>query len=126
MVFADNGPGIRPDDVPYIFEPFYSGKGEEGRGLGMYIARQLLERKDYTIEGADKSERLRGGAKLVVSFVKRESKLRLLIKDCSRGLPWTLMIKLRRKPWRGVSKSLARSGGWGGTSSHRKRGGREG
>ena len=24
-----------------------SGKGEEGRGLGLYIARQLLERIDY-------------------------------------------------------------------------------
>ncbi|TSJ60809.1 ATP-binding protein, partial [Starkeya sp. 3C] len=42
MVFADNGPGFRDDDLPYIFEPFFSGKGEEGRGLGLYIARQLL------------------------------------------------------------------------------------
>ena len=70
MVFADNGPGIRADDVPYIFEPFYSGKGEEGRGLGLYIARQLLERHEYTIEMADKSECLLQGANFVVSFIK--------------------------------------------------------
>lgn len=73
MVFADNGPGIRTDDVPYIFEAFYSGKAEEGRGLGLYIARQLLERHDYTIEVAEKSERLLHGANIVVSFVKEET-----------------------------------------------------
>lgn len=70
MVFADNGPGIRADDVPYIFDAFYSGKAEEGRGLGLYIARQLLDRHDYTIEVANKSERLLPGANFVVSFVK--------------------------------------------------------
>lgn len=35
LVFADNGPGVNKDDAPYIFEPFFSGKGEEGRGLGL-------------------------------------------------------------------------------------------
>ena len=72
MVFADNGPGIRADDVPYIFEPFYSGKAEEGRGLGLYIARQLLDRHDYTIDVANKSERLLSGANLVINFVKED------------------------------------------------------
>lgn len=73
LVFADTGPGIRADDVPYIFEPFYSGKAEEGRGLGLYIARQLLDRHDYTIDVANKSERLLSGANLVVSFVKEDA-----------------------------------------------------
>lgn len=73
MIFSDNGPGVREDDKPYIFEPFYSGKGEDGRGLGLYIARQLLERIDYSIELADrKSDRLLSGANFVVSFVKLE------------------------------------------------------
>lgn len=73
LVFADNGPGIKPDDAAYIFEPFYSGRGEEGRGLGLYIARQLLDRHDYSIELADtKRHKLLGGANFVVSFVKDE------------------------------------------------------
>lgn len=73
MVFSDNGPGVREDDMPYIFEPFYSGKGEEGRGLGLYIARQLLERNDYTIELAQlKSEKLLPGANFVINFVGGE------------------------------------------------------
>ena len=70
LIFADNGPGIGDDDVNYIFEPFYSGKGEEGRGLGLYIARQLLERQDFTIDVAPKRarERVLSGANFVVSF----------------------------------------------------------
>jgi len=73
LIFSDNGPGVHPDDKPYIFEAFYSGKGEEGRGLGLYIARQLLERNGYTIELADvKKDKKLPGANFVVSFVMEE------------------------------------------------------
>jgi signal transduction histidine kinase len=73
LVFSDNGPGIKADDAPYIFEPFFSGRGEDGRGLGLYIARQLLERHDYSIELADtKRNRFLSGANFVVSFVAKE------------------------------------------------------
>lgn len=69
MTFSDNGPGIDKEDAPYIFEPFYSGKGDEGRGLGLYIARQLLERSEYSIELAEiKSEKLLPGANFVINF----------------------------------------------------------
>lgn len=70
LIFSDNGPGIDEDDLEYIFEPFYSGKGQEGRGLGLYIARQLLERHDYQILAADENRRKLPGANFVVSFVK--------------------------------------------------------
>jgi signal transduction histidine kinase len=73
LVFSDNGPGIKSEDEPFIFEPFYSGRGEEGRGLGLYIARQLLDRHDYSIELADlKRHKLLSGANFVISFVKDE------------------------------------------------------
>ena len=54
LIFADNGPGIFPDLVPYVFDSFVSGKGDDGRGLGLYIACQLLERMDFTIDIADR------------------------------------------------------------------------
>lgn len=73
MTFGDNGPGIKDEDVPYIFEPFYSGKGEEGRGLGLYIARQLLERQGYAIELATKSQRILSGANFVVTFIQEDA-----------------------------------------------------
>jgi signal transduction histidine kinase len=74
LIFADNGPGVITDLVPYIFDPFVSGKGDDGRGLGLYIARQLLERMDYSIELVDKKrDRILKGACFIVSFVQQES-----------------------------------------------------
>ena len=72
VVFSDNGPGIRDDDKPFIFEAFYSGK-EDGRGLGLYIARQLLQRMGYSISLAEiPSERILSGANFVINFVNSE------------------------------------------------------
>ena len=50
VIFSDSGPGVKENDAPYIFEPFFSGKGEDGKGLGLYIARQLLDRYNSSIE----------------------------------------------------------------------------
>ena len=73
MIFSDNGPGIKKEDIPYIFEAFYSGKGEDGRGLGLYISRKLLERNGYSIEVSDlKDDIILKGANFIVSFVKEE------------------------------------------------------
>lgn len=74
LIFADSGPGVIQDLTPYIFDPFVSGKGDDGRGLGLYIAKQLLERMDYSIELAEtKKDRILGGACFVVSFVPEDS-----------------------------------------------------
>lgn len=44
MAYADNGRGIEPDVLPHIFEQFFTTKrGAGGSGLGMYIAKQLVE-----------------------------------------------------------------------------------
>jgi signal transduction histidine kinase len=42
IVFSDNGPGIAEDIAGRIFEPLFSRK-EGGRGMGLTIARQLVE-----------------------------------------------------------------------------------
>ncbi len=71
LIFSDGGPGIKDEDVDYVFEAFYSGKGEDGRGLGLYIARQLLDRYDYSIDLAEfSSDRLLSGANFVLEFIK--------------------------------------------------------
>ena len=44
---ADNGPGIEPEDLPHIFTPFFSRFG--GSGLGLPVARQLLDRHGGTL-----------------------------------------------------------------------------
>jgi len=45
----DNGPGVPPDARERIFEVFYSGRGG-GTGLGLPIAKQIVERHGGTIE----------------------------------------------------------------------------
>ena len=73
LIFSDNGPGIDEEDLPYIFEPFYSGKGQEGRGLGLYIAKQLLERHDYSISVVEREkDKVLTGANFSVDFFREE------------------------------------------------------
>lgn len=69
VVFSDNGPGVKPKDAPYICRPFYSGRGNAGRGLGLYIATQLLDRFGYTIRLADaRADRVLDGANFIIDF----------------------------------------------------------
>jgi signal transduction histidine kinase len=42
IVFSDNGPGISAEVASRVFEPMFSRK-EGGRGMGLTIARQLVE-----------------------------------------------------------------------------------
>ena len=48
----DSGVGVPPALRMRMFEPFVSSKGEEGTGLGLYIARELVRdvRGDLTVE----------------------------------------------------------------------------
>lgn len=45
----DDGPGVTPDALPKLFEPFYT-TDSRGTGLGLYIARELCEANDARIE----------------------------------------------------------------------------
>ena len=48
LEIADRGPGIRPDKVDEVFEPFYTGK-HGGTGLGLFISRELCECNGATL-----------------------------------------------------------------------------
>ena len=45
----DDGPGVAPDALPKLFEPFYT-TDSRGTGLGLYIARELCEANGARIE----------------------------------------------------------------------------
>ena len=42
LIIADNGLGIERDKIEEIFEPFKSGKGQGGTGLGLAVARKVI------------------------------------------------------------------------------------
>ena len=48
MVVADNGPGVAPEDREAIFELGFTRK-PGGRGLGLYISRDVLQRIGYEL-----------------------------------------------------------------------------
>jgi two-component system NtrC family sensor kinase len=46
----DSGSGITPEDLPHIFEPFFSNKGNRGTGLGLAVSWGIIEGHSGTIE----------------------------------------------------------------------------
>ena len=45
----DDGPGISPEDIPMLFDPFYTTK-QKGTGLGLYISQKILAEHRGNIE----------------------------------------------------------------------------
>ena len=61
LTVADNGRGITADVLPRLFDPFFSTKGG-GMGLGLSIARSIVEAHGGTITAASEGQ----GAKFLV------------------------------------------------------------
>jgi len=51
VIVSDNGPGVEPSAEDLLFDPFVTRKPRgSGRGLGLFISRQLLESDGCSIE----------------------------------------------------------------------------
>lgn len=55
LVIRDNGPGIPSGQLKKIFTPFHSTKGGKGAGLGLYITKEILERRGGKISVKSKA-----------------------------------------------------------------------
>ena len=54
----DTGAGIQPDQMPHLFDRFYQGESDRqasGSGLGLYLARQIIEAHNGTIWAENRS-----------------------------------------------------------------------
>lgn len=60
----DSGPGVAPEFVEHIFEPFYSASAK-GTGLGLFIARELCECNQARLSYLPRDE---GGSRFRISF----------------------------------------------------------
>lgn len=68
VVISDSGPGVDPDDLPRLFQLFFSRK-PDGRGVGLYLCRTNLEMGGHSIEYAtDLHFKKLSGANFVIRF----------------------------------------------------------
>jgi signal transduction histidine kinase len=75
ITVQDDGPGIAPGLIPHIFEPGIrgapaAGSEDAGAGLGLTIAKRLLEHQHATL-GVDNSPE--GGARIIVTLQRAPS-----------------------------------------------------
>ena len=43
MMIQDQGNGFKKKDLPFLFQRFYRGENSKGTGLGLYIAKEIIE-----------------------------------------------------------------------------------
>lgn len=67
ILIWDDGEGFAKEDIPYLFERFYRGQnaGEGGIGIGLSLAKEIVERQNGTIRAKNKPG---GGAFFEIRF----------------------------------------------------------
>jgi signal transduction histidine kinase len=81
LIIEDNGKGIPPEHIPFIFERFYrvdkarSHKKNEGAGIGLSIVRSIIEAHHGTI---DVKSEVNKGTKFMITLPMTQEKTRNL------------------------------------------------
>ncbi|MGB5516029.1 MAG: ATP-binding protein, partial [Thermoanaerobaculia bacterium] len=61
---ADDGPGVEPETLPRIFEPYFSTH-DSGTGLGLPIACRIVEEHHGAVTAHNRQE---GGLEVTISL----------------------------------------------------------
>ncbi len=78
LYVEDSGPGVEEELQDKIFRPFFSTKGEEGSGLGLYISKLIAENHECELSVKKSSDSAFGGACFELKFpAKRNLEKRL-------------------------------------------------
>lgn len=75
LVVADNGIGISKQDLPRLFRPFFTTKGENGTGLGLWITQGIVSKQNGYIEVVSDTSPERHGTTFRVTFPRLGTEL---------------------------------------------------
>jgi len=68
IVIEDNANGISDANLSYLFEPYFSTKGKNGTGLGLYMSQMIIEKQ---FNGTISVETSSKGSSFIVKIPKR-------------------------------------------------------
>jgi two-component system, sporulation sensor kinase E len=77
LAFADTGKGIQREDIPKVFEPYFSTK-QEGHGLGMMVVQRIMRDHGAQI-GIDSRPGV--GTVVTLQFPQKNRRIRMLAVD---------------------------------------------
>lgn len=83
VLVNDTGHGIRREHLAKVFEPFFTTRGNLGTGIGLWVARQLVERHGGHISISSSTERSDSGTRVILylPFKGPEIETQLAIKS---------------------------------------------
>ncbi len=67
IYITDNACGIKDDIIEHIFEPYFSTKGKNGTGLGLYMSQMIMQKQ---FNGDIKVESSKEGTTFIITFPK--------------------------------------------------------
>jgi PAS domain S-box-containing protein len=66
VMVQDTGVGIKAENLPRIFDPFFTTKGSLGNGIGLWVARQLIEKRAGQITVTSSTETGNSGTAITI------------------------------------------------------------
>jgi signal transduction histidine kinase len=71
LTVKDSGPGIKPENLKHLFEPYFTTKGPHGTGMGLFLCRQIVQAHGGKI---DVRSQPGTGAKFIIQFVAKSDR----------------------------------------------------